>query len=334
MSDSTTTKSVPSSPKRSWRRFTLRALFLFVLVAGILFGWVAYRVRQFHDQAAFIADLRSRGFRVEVLPASNAWFWCALAGDDAVQARTAELRAVRTDSNDFTGPTSEDLRLIGALTSLKQLIISSEELNDHSIQQLMSLQELEYLQLDGASITDAGVSSLAVLTRLESLVLRNLSTPESDNTTFPEHFRLTDASIGSLSRLTRLRFLEIGQSGLTDNGVRLLCETFTDLNTLRLRAPAITNRALQHLGTLRHLVELNITGATQISDEGLPYLAGLRDIERLELFGTSVTPAAAQTFIDTMPRLGHTSDGWRNVLGKLDPFATNGTTPVSNTIPN
>jgi hypothetical protein len=59
MSASTTTNPVSSSPKRTWRRFTLRALFLVVLAAGIFFGWVAYRVRHFEEQEA--QEARKKG---------------------------------------------------------------------------------------------------------------------------------------------------------------------------------------------------------------------------------------------------------------------------------
>src|SRR5688500_4391316 len=76
----TTITVVTSSPKRSWRRFTLRALFLAVFVAATFFGWVAYRVRQFHDQDRFIADLRARGFRIRTEAVACEWFWRPFVG--------------------------------------------------------------------------------------------------------------------------------------------------------------------------------------------------------------------------------------------------------------
>jgi hypothetical protein len=92
----TTTNPISSYVKRSWRRFTLRALFLLILAAGIFFGWVAYRVRQFHEQGTMIAGLRERGFRVVVEPVSHEWLWRRLVGDLAVQAREPSPRFSRT----------------------------------------------------------------------------------------------------------------------------------------------------------------------------------------------------------------------------------------------
>jgi hypothetical protein len=53
MSAPTITNAVSSTPKRSWRRFTLRALFLAVLAAAIFCGWVAYRARFLKNQYAW-----------------------------------------------------------------------------------------------------------------------------------------------------------------------------------------------------------------------------------------------------------------------------------------
>jgi hypothetical protein len=130
MSAPTKTNAVSSSPKRSWRRFTLRALFLVVLAAGIFCGWVAYRVRQFHEQAAFIADLRSRRFRqIDTEPVVNEWFWRPLVGDAAVQMKTAWLVGDLPDNGSF-GPNTEDFERMDAWTHLKSLQLYGATVTD------------------------------------------------------------------------------------------------------------------------------------------------------------------------------------------------------------
>jgi hypothetical protein len=83
------------------------------------------------------------------------------------------------------------------------------------------------------------------------------------------------------------------------------------LRTIRLTGPAADDAFLEFLGDnhpgLAHLTELDLSGG-RVSDAGLPRLAGLKSLRRLDLAGTAVTRRGLRPLLAALPALQ-----WLNV---------------------
>jgi hypothetical protein len=228
MSDSTTNRSVSSSSKRSWRRFTLRSLFLAVLSAAIFFGWVAYRLREFHHRADFVSRLREKGFtRIYTSPVPHAAFWCALAGDDALQVIFADLRGNKNGSP--VGPSQAELNTIATWRSLERLYLAGPAVSDETILVLTQLNRLRELSLENTAISDAGLRRRSAFKELESLFIE---TPQMSGC----DYRMTCSSsaaftkhgiLKSIIQLKSLRELGLECNSITDEDVDLIVRHLT-----------------------------------------------------------------------------------------------------------
>jgi hypothetical protein len=312
MSAPTTTNPVSSSPKRSWRRFTLRALFLAVLAAAIFFGWVAYRVRQFHDQADFIADLRSRGFTVEVEPLErNAWLWEALAGKAAIQVRMAHLLSRDPVSGAHIGPTAADIERIGAWTAIKHLDISfCPAVTDATLADIGRMKQLQSLGLSCTNITNEGLEHLAGLRDLYSLGIHGC--PEQCHEIEPGS-GITDQGMEELSRLN-LVLLHISNYPITDEGLSYICKGVPTLTNLSVCEAKVTDRGVPHLALLRSLGSLSLTGNRGITDDGAVEISKLKMLQVVDLGGTSITREGAGLIADSLLRRNGTTRSWRSIL--------------------
>ncbi len=132
--------SCPVKPKRRWYQFSLRALLVFVLVAGTGLGWlgrwlleppryrmVLFELVDFHPDINFDAD--GRAVALWNFRASNR------LGDYA-------------------------LRNIEELTRLQRLDLSGTQVTDAGLQHLSGLTVLEELTLRETQVTDEGVKNL------------------------------------------------------------------------------------------------------------------------------------------------------------------------------
>jgi hypothetical protein len=131
------------------------------------------------------------------------------------------------------------------------------------------------VDLAGKPFTDADVKSLAGLTGLHNLVLRDTL--------------VTDAGLSCLKTTGRLRVLDLDGARITDIGLTYVAD-LASLRGLYLAATQITDTGLQALGRLKKLRELGL-GQTGITDAGLVHLVGLTELRVLDLRGTRVSAA-------------------------------------------
>jgi Leucine-rich repeat (LRR) protein len=121
-------------------------------------------------------------------------------------------------------------------------------------------------------------------------------------------FQLNDEDLPALAELKHVVSLNLsGCAGVTVQGLAVLAK-LPDLEVLDLgeydpsqarsvpqapaasKPPRVTDDVLDHLRGLKHLRELNLSGA-DITDKGLAKLAGLTNLEVLDLSHTKVTDA-------------------------------------------
>jgi hypothetical protein len=121
-------------------------------------------------------------------------------------------------------------------------------------------ESLETLDVQHTEITDAGLETIAHLTRLESLNLAGTA--------------IDGRGLAHLGRLDKLRHLDLRDTAIQPEHLRTL-SVLKSLRTIELPAAAITDEVLAVLGRLPHLRSLVLAKAS-VSDRGLASLAQLR----------------------------------------------------------
>lgn len=141
-------------------------------------------------------------------------------------------------------------------------------------------------------------ASLAVAQELEKKLGIPIRPLSIDSPWFSLNARLLGAQFGDqqLAVLApmalALQTLDLGETGVTDNGLRALGE-MKNLRRLSLDRTAVTDAGLAHLASLKNLEYLNLH-TTAVTDAGLAQLAPLSRLRSLYLWQTKVTPAAAE----------------------------------------
>ena len=168
--------------------------------------------------------------------------------------------------------------------------LSQAKTTDEPLRKLSDLSDkLLELQLDAGVIDDASIESLAQLTALEHLRLR-----ESP---------ITDLGIAKLdpSKLPNLRIINLPQSSLTAVGLEHLA-SFPKLIQLRLSAPELDDRAAEVLATFPALRSLHLIGP-KFTDAALDQLAKAPKLSSLYIDDCHLTDGAWERLFKAKPSL-------------------------------
>jgi hypothetical protein len=250
-------------------------------------------------------------------------------------ANLARIRTMRELSLDNVGITGIGIRCLEHLSALEDLTLSGQSITDDVVNEISRLQSLRSLRLLRTNITPVSISALEKLTNLEFLAvcdnphigdevlrcaarlpkLERLNLRRTDCTdkglaklsqlknlrvlNVGECPRISDDGIGSISEVVELRVLDLSHIPLGDSGVALL-RNLHKLEVLNLNHTQITSAALDELGKLSNLRQLEFYG-TSVADDGLPQLQTLTQMEFLEL-GPYVSLEAASELKTYMPR--------------------------------
>lgn len=196
--------------------------------------------------------------------------------------------------------TDRGLAELAKLHQLEELYIGSIGITDtgmDSIAKLMNLRELSMVGCEG--VTDKGLAKLAGLRSLRSLHIR--------------HSRLTIAGLSSLHSLSGVTRLDVGD--LVRSGAVLDLSGLVNIEYLTLTLSpdaqdAFGDADLACLPNLKKLRWLQIQ-PRNFTDRGMPYLAGLTEMDRLGLGGSLTDEGLKQ--LANMKKLNHLS-----IRGGLD----------------
>jgi Leucine Rich repeat len=136
-------------------------------------------------------------------------------------------------------------------------LANCRRLNDEAIINIAHLKSLETLSLDGCRcLTDRSMVAIGSLVRLKKLDLSKCDL-------------ITDGGVESLETLGKIEELSLGWCRtLSDNGVRVLCSQAGRSQHLRVLSLARIGIS-EHLGKLRTLAELDLSGCSNIGSSCL-----------------------------------------------------------------
>ncbi|MBN9520082.1 hypothetical protein J0H58_16400 [bacterium] len=152
---------------------------------------------------------------------------------------------------------------------LRSLSLSGSNLVDADLAVLTKLTKLEWLWLGGNKLTTDGLVHVAGLTELNSFDLK----PGYFNPVF------TDVTLAHLARLTKLK-------------------------SLYIQGPDVTDAGLTHIKGMTALRMLSLHGLTKVSEGGMRIVAGLPELEFVEVVGAH-PPAASFAGLRGAPKLKH-----------------------------
>ena len=262
-----TTDMVPSmndqptkSPRRRWLSFSLRSMLMFVAVAGISMGWMAWHVNRVRNQRLVVAELSSVGGlviysyqwqqRTRQEPPGPKWLR-SLLGDDIFAdvkevdirhdhvteqtlARVATLPAVLTLMMRSDRISDSGLAHLAKMSTLQQVDLYSPGLSDASLAQLAKIEGLKYLTVDSPQLTDVGLEYVGKLKKLEAIDIKaDQVTGESlaQIATLPNLRQLTldskqlaDVGLVHLQLAPRLKHIAFKKGKLTEGEIERLCE--------------------------------------------------------------------------------------------------------------
>ncbi len=291
--------SQPSEPKRRRFQFSLRALLLFVTVAGVGFGWLGRGLRraarhrqavaEFHQVETKIAGMGG-SISYEYAEGPPNWIMRLLGDPGTLDVKVAMHEA-----------TDADLTLLKGLEGTTQsweLDLSppfrrSNGVTDAGLEHLKLLTSLRRLRLAGTGATAAGVGNLqeALPGTIITPNARQLAAiAEIEKTGGIVHF-FRGLEVSSV-RTPKDPPAAAGSSGMTDAAMVHVKE-LTDLRRLFLWGPRFGDAGLVHLGGLTALEDLTLS-ETRVTDAGLVHLKGLTSLRILSLGDTLVTDAGLQ----------------------------------------
>ena len=202
----------------------------------------------------------------------------------------------------------KDCDLLYRLTRLEKLELLPESVLEPShTAAIARMKWLKSVKLKDVRTSLAAIRELAAISRLQEL---NLHCDELDSQAEREAFAMGDELAHAIADFPSLNKLLLFGFDITDSGVEVLCR-HTQLEMLVVSSPVVTSKSFQSVAKLQRLKHLGVWGwkindadladleqltsltslqfVTDVSDEIVPHLAQLQDLESLTLRGEQVT---------------------------------------------
>jgi hypothetical protein len=174
--------------------------------------------------------------------------------------------------------------------TLTSVNLSSNPINGSGFRELSGLQSITALELGDTQFSDEGVLSLASFAGLSSLNLAGRNPLKATN-------------LSALATLKSLRHLTL-DAAATDPVLQSL-ETLTQLSVLDLNRAPISDAALERIGSMRGLRDLNLQGCRNLTDFGFAKLQALKGLTKLNVAYTRLTDSQ---FIELSAKLLEITD--------------------------
>ena len=212
------------------------------------------------------------------------------------------LNIIATKFNDAWMPN------IGKLTRLKTLRFTNNgKLSDAGMAQLAGLKDLEQFSFVGTQITGRAYAKFEGFTKLARVSHRGSSIddeglkqlcdhlPNLENISLA-HAKFTDAAAPNLAKLTKLKGLELGTSNATPQTLKHIAKL--PLEYLQLGEGFDSPESIPFIKDLSTLRRLTFTNAKPLTDADLKVVAGMKQLEQLELGKIELSDARLAFFKD------------------------------------
>lgn len=194
------------------------------------------------------------------------------------------------------------LARLSSFLQMERLFLDGTSITDRGLRSLAPLHNLQMIELDHTSITDVGLSYLSVFTQLKTL---NLSRTQ-----------VTDEGLQHLRPLTQLEMLDLSQTKVMNDGLRVLQE-LPNLKTLSLYKTSVGNAGAVHIGGIAPLLNLNMD-ETNLRDDGVRALCASTRYEDLTIRWNQITDAGI-AHLHRLQRMHTLRLSYTNVTDKCIP---------------
>lgn len=196
---------------------------------------------------------------------------------------------------------NDDLIEVAKLKNLQVLkIINQSKLTDEGLAHLARLNQLSRLSIVGTTITGQPFKDFAGWTNLKTASFRASKIDDQGLEELCDHFpnleslslahtQFTDAGAVHLAKLKNLKGFEIGTRHATPECLRNLLTL--PIEYLQLGEGVGTPAAIAIVKDLKTLRRLTITGARDITDAEMAVVAGMTQLEHVELGAWDLTEA-------------------------------------------
>jgi hypothetical protein len=202
------------------------------------------------------------------------------------------------------------------LLGFQKLRLAETGTTDRGLALLRGAKSLEYLDVAGTKITDAGLAELLpTLPRLRVLILGDPRDPVRGQIQYAAA-GVTDRGMAAVGKVKTLGNLRLAGLGLTDAGLAPLAG-LENLEGLNLQGTGVGDAGLAHVRKMERLSELNLA-YTKVTDAGLAHLAGSPQLLTLALSQTAVSDAGLAHLADLpMMRVGERTEGRATQKGMI-----------------
>jgi Leucine-rich repeat (LRR) protein len=182
---------------------------------------------------------------------------------------------------------------LASLTNLKSLrFVNNGKLTDIGLEHLAGLKQLENFSYVGTGMQGHAFAKFEGWTNLTHSSFRGSSIDDEGMKNLCEHFpnmeslslahaKCTDIGAANLAKLTKLKGLELGMHNGTPQGLQSI--TKLPLEYLQVGEGLEGSATLAIIKDMKSLRRLTLTGAKTMTDADLKTVAGMTQLEQLEL---------------------------------------------------
>ena len=221
--------------------------------------------------------------------------------DDAGLAKLADKAKLELlDVTDCEAITSEGIRSIGKMTSLRNLRVSGAAVNDQSVQSLAGLDRMAALSLQQTAVTDEGIDVVRPMRGLKELNLYGTPVTDASLATIAslpslQKLRLRGTGVlgqraESFAQMAQVVDLDLSETKFGSEGLASVGK-MPKLVRLNLWLTEVDDAGIESLASLKALTHLNLDNVSGITDRSLDRISEMGELELLHLGGTSVTAA-------------------------------------------
>jgi len=216
------------------------------------------------------------------------------------------------------------LAVIESLTNLKRLDLAENNLPDADYVRLAALVNLRELNLAGTRISDAGLARLPPLVHMQKLNLAGALVTDASRNIFKnmpdlrelhlDGAHIGDATVGVLGGLQRLERLALGGNVGSPAAMARLAGLKNLKYLVMSHCIRLNDDALAHVGKITSLEELQICYVVPyaaVTDKGVRFLTGLKNLRKLNLVNCSVSIKATMETLKELKGLEVTFTGER-----------------------